>query len=88
MVEASANSERSGAALVGLDHRQQNLPLLKMAEVSDPVMAAGGGGGDVPLHRGVATAIRTLQPMKPAVRERHAHQAGDTPIRLETRPSG
>lgn len=66
IVKTADDREDSGRALVRRDDGQEPFHLFVVSEVSDPVGAAGGRRGDVPLHRGLTLPVGTLQPVEPA----------------------
>lgn len=66
MVKTGGDSEDFGRAFVRCDDGPQTVHLLVVSEVFDPVGAAGGRRGNVPLDRGVTLPVQTLQPVEPA----------------------
>ena len=62
--------ENVGGSLVGSDGRYESLPLLEVSKMADPVGACLSRARDVPLHRGVAMLVCSLQPVEPGGEER------------------
>lgn len=73
IVIAGGDSEDVGRAFIRGEDDLQAFQVFVVSEVFDPVEAAGGRGGDVPLDGGVTLPVGALQPVKPADMHQISH---------------